>query len=392
MARRNFIFLTFSMLLAAGCDRPTASPSTGKPPERDAVPEHPIVEIKPITPLLPRLATHVAVDLRGNLYWIQESDPVPSGGDLVFTMGESGVPQTVPDLGVRRMLEAIGVGGDKSSGGAIRALVIGPGNALYALFIGGSRRVPICAVLRYMPGVAGVELVADTHRIMEASGLGASIELARASLVGHGPDLWLWLRHTDDGAVLHITDTGTRSGFDVHRLAGKPPARIAKGQFISDREDLAAGPGHMLYYIDRRRAMLWKIDARGEYTATQSLEGFSSDLTPPVVDDNERLAFIAGDAVPLVSRDFAPTGALVPQGKASVNWFTLTYPAFLQIQPRAGDGPQIFSIKRDDFIAPAALPLQALRPTQLLLDPSNGSLITFDAASGELLRLKVTHK
>ena len=38
------------------------------------------------------------LDTRGNLYWIQESERAEPGGDLVFAMGESGVPQVVPEL------------------------------------------------------------------------------------------------------------------------------------------------------------------------------------------------------------------------------------------------------------------------------------------------------
>jgi hypothetical protein len=379
------------LLISVGCDRQSSSSQNGDPTtDQASEPIQLAVSLTPITPLLPRLRTHVAVDSHGNLYWIQESERVPSGGDLVFVMGDSGVPQTIPALSVPRLLAALGL--DTAAGaGAIHSIAVGPSNDLYVLFTGGKGRTPICAVARYSPSTAKVKIVADTQRLMDASGMGPSIELARGSLVSEGQNFWLWLRHSDAASVIQFVPLEGGTNFDLRPMHFKPPLEARIGQLTSESEDLSAGPGQNLYYVDRPRAMLWKIDAAGEYTAFQSLDGFSGALTAPAVDDAGRLCTIAGEGDPLV-----PTAeisdAFTPKSAAPAYWVQLAYPAFVQVEPSATGAPVLTTIKRDDFLGPSALPIQDLQPRQLLLDQTNGTLITFDAASGELLRLKLMRK
>ena len=394
--RTRFILRTLSVLLLAmlaGCDRSSSdTPGNTATEDRDQEKAGLVVEVTPITPLLPRLRTHVAVDSHGNIYWIQESDPLPDGGDLVFVMGSSGVPQTIPALETPRLLAALFPNEAHHGRGAIRSMAVGPNDDLYVLFTGGTDREPICALARYSPTTAKVNIVADTHRLMIDSNMGPSIDLARGSLVANQNELWLWLRHTDAAAILQIVPTEGGKSVALRPVKIKPPPRAVVGQLTSELEDLAAGPGQSLYYVDRPRAMLWKIDSFGEFNSLQSLDGFSRELTAPAVDDSGRMCFVAGHGEAMAAKDSTPFGTLTPEGKASLAWLQMPYPAVMQVQVDANGKSTIFSITRDHFLAPPTLPLQDLQPRNLLFDPTTGTLITFDAASGELLRLKVRAK
>jgi hypothetical protein len=391
MISRRFVFF-FAIFSIAGCDRLSSSSSGPGTGAGSAGSGQVSIELTPITPLLPRLRTHFAADSRGNLFWIQESDPAPAGGDLVFVMGVSGVPQTLPALTTRQLLGAIKSDDTIRATGAVRSMAIGPNDELFILFAGGNSRTPICSLFGYTCTTNKLRLIADTKQIMELSGMGASIDLARGSLVGFGHDLWLWLRHSDSAALLQINATDANTHFELKRFAIKPSTKIRAGLLTSDKEDLAAGPGQTLYYVDRPRAMLWKIDPNGEFSAAQSLEGFSEAVTAPAVDSLGYVGLIAGNGDPLVARDFTASGSFAAQGVSSPGWVQLPYPAFLQIQTAAGKTTTTLTIKRDQFIAPAALPVQDMQPRQLLLDRSTGTLITFDAVSGELLRLKAVRR
>ena len=383
--------LAFLSAVLTGCDQSTTSYSPGDA-NADATFEPPrlAIELSAITPLLPRLSTHVAIDSRGNIYWIQESEPTPPGGDLVFVMGDSGVPQTIPALSVPRILKALGMQEASGDSGAIRSMAIGDNDDLYILFTGGAGRTPICAIARYTPTSSTLKIMAGTRRLMDETGMGASLDLARGTLVSHGSDLWLWVRHTDAARLMRLVSIDGGSRLDFRPLHLKPPPEARSGQLTSEHEDLSAGPSQTLYYIDRPRAMLWKIDGGGDYTAIQSLEGFSSALTSPALDQEGRMCLLAGNANPLFGNDNA--AGFAPKNPAPASWVQLAYPALLESENSPTGTPILSTIRRDDFHAPAALPLQDLQPRQLLLDHTNGTLITFDAASGELLRVKLTKK
>src|SRR5689334_18500979 len=147
--RRSRCFALAALLMvlwSSGCDRRSSDPQQANATTQPQSSSRALaVQLTPITPLLPRLRTHVTVDSHGNLYWIQESEPASPGGDLVFVMGNSGVPQTVPALGLSNLLAALG---DKGRGGsgAIRSIAFGPGDNLYVLFAGGSGRAPLWAL------------------------------------------------------------------------------------------------------------------------------------------------------------------------------------------------------------------------------------------------------
>jgi hypothetical protein len=380
------------LLWSPGCDRQSSNSQQTNATTQPQSPSRALaVQLTPITPLLPRLRTHVALDSHGNLYWIQESEPAPPGGDLVFVMGNSGVPQTVPALAVSNLLAALGDEG-RGGTGAIRSIAFGPGDNLYLLFAGGSGRTPLWALFQFSPTENKLKLLADTQRLMADSQMGASIDLARGSLVSNGRTLWVWLRHSDDSAILQLIPREAGASIELRRLRLKPPKDVAQPN--SEREDLCAGSDGSLYYVDRAPAMLWKIDPAADhgYTAVQSLDGLSRGLGVCAFDDagGARVCVLAGDDDPLVSHGYVAPGE---KPRASdVTWPQLSYPVFLELR-RQDDGQSApLTITREDFRALPALHVQDLQPRGLLLDRTNGTFITFDAATGELLRLKVVGK
>jgi hypothetical protein len=382
------LLFTCSVALLSGCDR--GSSSSPAAPAGDSTHARRALEVSLIAPLLPRLRTHIAVDSRGNLYWVQESDPPAAGGDLLFAMGNSGVPQTLPALSGRRLMDSLGVGTDKSAMGAIGSIVVGPQDDLYVLVTGGTRRVPLCAVVRYTPADGKIQVVANTQQINDATGMGASIDLARGTLLGHGRDLWLWLRHSDAGIVLQLLPTPAGHAMELRRLILKPPSRSLALPLTEEQEDLAAAPDQTLLYIDRRRAMLWRIQATGEFAPVQSLEGFSAAMTAPASDDAGRLSWIAGDGDPLIHINALPPDLLPHDANAPLEWSQLSYPAFVRVESGEGHKQTLFTLQRDDFLAPTTLPMQDFQPREWIGDITNGTWVTFDAASGELVRLKLT--
>ena len=248
------------LLIAAGCDRGSTGPSTTS---GESGPTHLTVEVTPITPLLPRLPTHLAIDSHANLYWQQESPDAAnsSTGDLVFVMGNSGVPQALPGLTVPNLLAAAGQPGGR---GAIRSMAVGPGDNLFVLFTGGKGRSPLAFIAMYTPSTRAVKVIADTARLMAATEMGPSLELARGSLVSYGADLWLWYRHTDAGALLRIVESRSGAGgfeFRAIRLKSTDPKHPLR--LLGEGEDLSAGPDQNLHYADRPRAALWKISGEG---------------------------------------------------------------------------------------------------------------------------------
>jgi hypothetical protein len=361
--------------LCAGCDRHGGGAPTTQ--ESGSL----SIDVTLITPLLPRLGTRYALDGRGNLYWIQESEHPEPGGDLLFVMGESGVPQAVPELSAARLLALCG---HPRGTGSIRSIAAGPNDELYVFFAGGDAKAPIAFLARYALGRHALAMAADTEQVMRDSGLGASIDLAQGSLVSNGSDLWLWMRSSLVGnasTLVKVTPRASGAGTDLRQL--RPQVQVNETRrtplvMDSEREDLAPGPAGSAYYLDRRRACLWKIDPSGGATRLQSIEGLSGGVTTPAVDENGRITLIAGDSEQLFSRE----GASTP-----MDWSRLRYPAMVRIE-----GEKVKTIGAADIHGPPNLPLQNLQARGLLYDRSHGTWVTFDAASGELLGLKIVRR
>jgi hypothetical protein len=371
--RRIIGLMTF--LLVCGCDRNPAPSDTT--PSADEAPKS--VEIRPITPLLPRLLTHFSVDSKGNLYWLQESDPPAAGGDLVFLIGVGGVPQTLEALSVGNLLDKLGLHG---ATGAIHSLAIGPDDALYLLFIGSHGPAPVYFVAQYIPASHGLRIVADTQRLMQESGLGVSLALARGSLLSSATDLWLWVRHTDGYALLKL-ESHADTEMTIHRLQPQPPSEARNWRLNGEAEQLSAGMHGVLYFVEPDHATLWRIDPDGSVSAVLSLEGLPQAATPPAEIEG-RLFMVFGD-----SPRFAFASSVDQQELGDSSKRIAEFPAVLVYSPLDHKSNYFY---RSHLIAPESMPLQTLDPRQLTVDVANNTLVTFDAGTGELLRLRFSRQ
>lgn len=364
----RLLYYTLIALFLAGCDRAPLPPST-RPPRA-------VVEVRPLTPLLPRLATHLAVDSHANVYWNQESDPPLPGGDLTFVMGQGGVPQSIAALQVDHLLATVHLSGHN---GAIRSLAVGPDDALYVLFIVSRGPTLVFDVLRYVPSTGRLAIVLDTQHVMDASGLGQSLALAKGSLLGTRSNLWLWVRHTDGNAILKLTQSPDAS-FQASALSPAPPAEADDLNFNSDDEDMTAAPDGALYYVDRTRGVLWRIAPDEGVTLAMSLTGVPKSITPPAFRKGF-LCFLTG-----VAEKFAITDLPLSHSSSPLAKLEAELPILLEYD---GGRHSLRSFDRSQMDAPANLPLRTLQPRQFFWNDSTGSFLVFDAATGEILQLRI---
>src|SRR5216117_1135712 len=92
------------MVALSACDRSPPPAVVSAPRAKEY-----LLEIRPVTPLLPERVTHVAVDANGNIYWVQET---ANGDDMAFAIGEGGVPRAtqLASRGERGLLAMLGLG------------------------------------------------------------------------------------------------------------------------------------------------------------------------------------------------------------------------------------------------------------------------------------------
>jgi hypothetical protein len=220
--------------------------------------------------------------------------------------------------------------------------------------------------------------------------MGRSIELARGTTVTAGKLVWLLLRHTDQAALFHVEPRRVRQ--DQEQILGDAitKLRTAEGELPLTRPDIDLAPGHpddgSVLLSDLWSGAIWNVDATGNASVLCSLVGLSRSLSLPATTNTGPIVMFAaaGDAI-------IPH---VPQRIDAVKIDGLSYPAVLMLQP----GGNLTAIARDDIRGPAGLPLRAIAFQQLVYEParsgprSGESFIGFDAASGQILRLRIWTK
>src|SRR5205814_2607835 len=125
--------------------------------------------------------------------------------------------------------------------------------------------------------------------------------LASGTLVTVGRSVWLWVRHSDDSALLRCDPWDspqgpavklTRPFREVHTTAGAMP-------LTRDDYELAAGAGAAdLLLLDRWTAALWRIDAtNGAAGVMQTLVALPQVISPPAADARDgTITFFAGES------------------------------------------------------------------------------------------------
>ncbi len=399
MRPRHCLILMLLLVDVWGCDR--ESTPVGGAGGAEKKPAGVRVAVEVITPLPPGRLTHVAPDGMGQLFWVQETPDEGStaaAAQVVFAMSDGGLPVAtkVDAAAIAAALGRPGAagaggaggGGEKSSGsgglrglrGQIQAMTMGADRRVYFYYVGETRREILAALGSFAPGTPGVKIHAEAARLKELSGMGDSLALARGSVVRSGNMIWLWLRHQDGHALLSLDVK--RPGAALRKSFERVSHDGAELRLTSDQEDLSGGGGEgELLYLERGSATIWKIDPVGHATSAAKVADLPAGMTAPVLDDKGRLAAIAPmgpafnekDAAAAVSSGLTqPTTAPVPQ-----------YPALVLLE-----GDKRIVIGREAFDAPTSVNLADLRPSRLFVD--RGSLVVYDGATGQLLRLRAS--
>ena len=353
------------LLALIGCERRPAAP----PPAPKAAPS-PGVEVTRVTPLPPDRPTHVAPTGSGQIFWVQEGD---GGRETVFSISEGGLPSATR-LSNAAVLEALG----KPEGrGSLQSLVVGADGNLYFYFAGRSGKQFVAAFGSFSPGTGKLQVLQDAGALGQSSRMGASLALARGSIVRVDSLLWLWLRHDQGYALLSMDlarpGTTLRQTFDDVRTADGPLA------LTSHTEDLSAGEGRSLLFVDRGQRRLWRISLLGEATPVAQLVDLPENVTAPSLDEQGRVVLLAPEP-PAKTDDFESNPLLNLTTKPAV-----AYPALVILD---GEGRTI--LDRNTFSSPTNFNVRTLAPTRLTRDRSGW--LAYDLPTGELLRLRVVER
>ncbi len=356
--------------VVAGCDRQSSSsvPTVSLPGKT-------VVDLRPITQLDPNRPVHVAVDSLGNIFYSVETE---NGADGAVIDDDNGIPRAT-QLTSANILAAMGesYGGN----GTIGDITAGPEGTLWFYFCGGKGRAVRACVGEFHVRDESIHILFDTNRLADMTGMGSSIDLARATLVRGGSKAYLLLRHTDAWTVLSFDAKRFAPGVNFHfgRAFEKVIAVGDEQQELdlrSERYQLAGGEGENLLLVDLKSGVMWQVDPAGHATLRLMLTGLPRDLSRPLVTRPDQILIFAADSEPI---EADVSDALIAR-----NLPRTTYPALLQI-----DGKKITSIGRDDLHAYGGFPVYTMRVHDLV-PTTDGSYVAYDLASGQLMRMKLT--
>lgn len=341
--------------------------------------------LKTLAILQPNRPTAVAVTPTGKVYFVQATD---DGRDLLLTLGPRELPEPTA-LTSSRVAEELG---DPTMVGNFQALCADRDGRLWFYFVGrptASRRAPAYAVGLYDPLTTRLRLYAGTRELLAATRMGAAIELVDVDLVATDTRLWLWLRHIDAGELLAI---------DLTRLPSQGPAglirpvvRVACGDETlpmtqtrpPGRLSPASRTGDDLLFVEPHTGGLFRIDPVGRATLLSTLIGLPGALSPaatiePAPGDPPRYLLAAGDADPIEPK---------VESRLDAAPFDTHFPALLVFEP----GQRGAAIPHQKISARPGLPVYALRLQTLCPDATPHAFVTYDAASGELMRLTLKY-
>jgi hypothetical protein len=383
MSGRGRILALMVVVVVVGsisCDRkPVALPPSTAPAQPALE-----LELKPLTPLLPNRPTHIAVDPLGNIYWSQEID---RADDTMFVIGEGDIPRAT-QLSVANIAAAMNASGGKGNIQDI-ATAAASGGEIFFFYNGVLGRRTLACFGVYSPRTAQIRVLADTDALAAATGKGRSLSLARGTIIADERNVWVWVRHSDAWAVFRVDPRLPTSGpvqlnkqFDVLKLGEQQQQQPI--ELTRDEYQMSAAPGGALFLLDPVAGRLMKITASGEASVVRSLVGLPIDLSTPAIDKSGQMLLFAANAELIKPRtaDAAIKAQQLPT-------FDATFPALL-IFAAAGD--KVTHIGRDDMQAYPGFPVFGMRLRQLVAHPKNEAFISYDAGSGELLRVRVREK
>ena len=196
------------------------------------------------------------------------------------------------------------------------------------------------------------------------------------------------MRHTDAWAVFRFDPRGVSATTGSVRLVkqfdtvtlGQPPQTM---DLTRDEYQMSAGPEGTLFLLDPVAGRLLKITTGGQATVVRSLVGLPKDLsTPALCRGGQMLLFAANEEL------IKPQSAADADAAAKLPHFDATFPAMLIFE---ADG-KLSHIGRDDMQAYPGFPVFRIHLRQLVPHPTQEAWISYDAGSGELLRVKIREK
>jgi hypothetical protein len=363
---RRFIVILVLVTASLGCDRAPQAPT---PRAASTQPGRERVSLRVLAPLAPARTTHLARSGDGTIWWVQEAE---ADDDIAFAMGTDGVPRATA-LTSARVLGSLELAQAANPRGNFHSLAADRHGRVWFYFAGRAGRRAMACVGRFDPRDGAMRVVISPQQMQEATGMGASLVLARGAILSlqRGEELWLWVRHSDGSRMLRIdSTTGTfwRAFEDVTTESARP--------LPLTRPNLAAGAAaDGLLLIDPGNVELWRIDAAGRAKSLHPLVGLPTVLSAPTADANGRAIFIAADAPLIPARTDEEAGQILP----------VRYPAMLIVE-----SGKLRAIGRDRIDVPQGFALESMRIQQLLAEPEADTLIGYDEHSGALLRLKIT--
>jgi hypothetical protein len=374
MARLALLLAVLVTVL--GCDRsapaPAPAPSTQSQPPPQPVEFGPFqCDVSVVAPLLPRRATHLTIDPSSNIYYLQET---PDGGDTLFIIGADGVSNALP-LSARSVLVTM----DEKGTGNIQSIAAGADRDIYFFFSGGTTRKTVACFGRFETRTGLIRILAREKELARASDMGASLALARGSLVRAGSTIWLWLHHSDDAMMFNLRPGDFPREGEIS-LPQPTMIRSADGTLNLTRDELRISPGasDSIFVVDTFTAALWRIDLTGRADIAQTLVGLPKLLSTAAANGQGDIALFAAPSDPIEAH--------VTQRIAPVDVET-HFPSLLMFR----DG-QISAIPRDDFHTESGFPLYSMQLDSLLYEAGRDSWIGYDSASGQIVRLRLSYK
>jgi len=377
MTRASFIALPLLLLPAILCACDRAESAGGGMPLESAGKR--LLQLRTLTQLLPSRKTNLAVDRLGQIFWVQESE---THQDVLFMIGDGGIPRatrlTTPGI-LAALADAGDTAGDGAAGGNIRAITTGEGG-VYFFFYGFKGNASKACLGQYVPQSGRIRILAPTASIEKASGMGRSMELARASLVTSDQTIYLWLRHSDvsvffafEPRAMTSVPLALRVPFDKIVTEEGQPLPLTRNDI-----EMSPAPGGGLFLLDVTSALLWQVDRTGLASARLPLTGLPKSVAPPTATADGRLLLFApedeliGTDLQVLSRQDLPK---------------VQYPALLEVV----SNNQITAIPREDFRAHAGFPVYTLHLGRLVPETPT-SYVSYDATSGALMRVKVVEQ
>jgi hypothetical protein len=390
-------------LVAAGCDRDPLAPAASAPP---AAPARTHVTLELLATIAPVRPTLLAATPAGRVYFVQADPADADAPATVFRIDAAGTVEPT-ELRTGAVWRAMGL---NLNGGRFESLVARSGGEVWFVCRGPAGAPPRAQLVigRFDPDAGLVRVPAEADDVVRAAGdLGFTA----------GPDLFVSLTASaSDGQLCVFLRDGARWGvgelaYDGAADAASRPSVtfrpvIAQVRNENNTDDVSladprwrmAAVGYDLWVTDPRSTAVYRISGRDRrMRRVIDLPPMAGAVCPPVAVPPARVApppAAPGDATPpkqvawcalLPVLDRAAAGVPMRGDDATFANRAPALPALLRLEP-AG---RTTTYDRTKLVAsPGAASVDSLRLTAATPVMADGSVVFYDAASGQLLRAR----